>query len=101
MHRGPGEGPAKVLPRVRPNIFIKRRPGRRSAGIRIAARSLRYLAIAALVLELLYAIAANLLLRLGGVKRMFASTDSVKVDHASGWTVWPGIVHVSDLRVTI
>jgi len=42
---------------------------------------------------------ANVFLNCGLLPLAFASTDQVKATIASGWSVWPGRVHVRDLRV--
>jgi hypothetical protein len=80
------------LPRPRPNL------GKRS---RVALRWLRFIAIACFVVEVIYVVGANLLLAFGGVQKMFASTDAVKSDFLRAWTVFPGVIHVERLRVTV
>jgi hypothetical protein len=64
-------------------------------------RVLRIVAIAVLVVEVIYIVGANLLLTFGGVQKMFASTDAVKSDFLRAWTVFPGILHVQKLRLTV
>ncbi len=48
-----------------------------------------------------YPIAANLLLSLGGVQKMFEGTDQVKVNFRRAWSFWPGHVHVEGVRLTM
>jgi hypothetical protein len=62
---------------------------------------LRVLAVALLVLIFSYPILANMFLAFGGVQRAFAGNKVVKVDFRSAWSMWPGRVHVSRLRITI
>jgi hypothetical protein len=50
---------------------------------------------------LAYPVAANLLLALGGVQKMFEGTDQVKVDFRRAWSFWPGHVHVEGIRLTM
>lgn len=49
--------------------------------------------------ELLYLVAANLFLNLGVLPMVFESTSQVKATIASGWSVWPGRVHVRNARL--
>ena len=48
-----------------------------------------------------YPVAANLVLALGGVQKMFEGTDQVKVDFRRAWSFWPGHVHVEGVRITM
>jgi hypothetical protein len=66
-----------------------------------ALRLLRFVATALFVFEVVYVTGANLLLAFGGVQKMFGSTDAVKSDFLRAWTVYPGVVHVEQLRVTV
>lgn len=50
---------------------------------------------------MLYVAGANLMLALGGVQAMFASTTAVKSDFLRAWTIFPGVLHVDHLRVTV
>src|SRR5262249_6058385 len=50
---------------------------------------------------LVYPIAATLFLSFGGVQKALAGTQAVKVDFRRAWSLWPGQVHVSDIRVTM
>jgi hypothetical protein len=63
-------------------------------------RVVRWFLVAAAGIELLYVVAANLLL-LYGIDKAFESTNSVTADFASGWTIWPGHVHVTSVRLII
>ena len=49
--------------------------------------------------ELVYLLGASVLLNFGLLPLAFDSTDQVKVTVSSGWSVWPGRVHVRNLRV--
>ncbi|HEY8945718.1 MAG TPA: hypothetical protein VIM73_15720, partial [Polyangiaceae bacterium] len=51
-----------------------------------------------LAIVLAYPIGANLFLRFG-FHLLFESTNQVNAKFASAWTVWPGTIHVRDLRV--
>lgn len=51
--------------------------------------------------EALYVVAANLALAFGGVQAAFASSGDVKADFTRAWSVWPGVIHVENLKVTI
>lgn len=60
------------------------------------------LALMAFVGALLaYPVAANLILSLGGVQKMFEGTDQVKVDFRRAWSFWPGRVHVEGVHLTM
>jgi len=50
---------------------------------------------------LAYPVAANLILSLGGVQKMFEGTDQVKLDFRRAWSFWPGHVHVEGVRLTM
>ena len=50
---------------------------------------------------LAYPVAANLLLALGGVQKLFEGTDQVKLDFRRAWSFWPGHVHVEGVRLTM
>jgi hypothetical protein len=64
-------------------------------------RVLKWIAIGAVALELFYVVVVNAGLSLGVVQKLFAGTDTVKVNFASAWSVWPGTVHVRKARVLI
>jgi hypothetical protein len=51
------------------------------------------------VLELVYLLAANLFLRLGGVQKALAGADEIGVHFGRAWSFWPGRVHLEDLRI--
>ncbi len=53
----------------------------------------------ALASELLYVLAANAFFMLGGVPKMFESTNSIDAHFRGAYTFWPGQIHVSKLRV--
>src|SRR5258705_2736439 len=59
------------------------------------------LVIPVLVLVLGYRIAANLFLAFGGVQKVFDGAQSVRVDFRRAWSLWPGQVHVSNIRITV
>ena len=71
--------------------------GRRSTTVRVAF----WIVVAALGLEATYVVAANSFLAFGGVQKMFASTNTVKGDFASAWTLWPGTIHIRGLELVI
>jgi len=50
---------------------------------------------------LAYPVAANMILALGGVQKMFEGTDQVKVNFRRAWSFWPGHVHVEGVRLTM
>lgn len=66
--------------------------------LRQAAKAV-LIAVGALVA--LYLVGANVFLRTGGVQKIFASVYGVEVDVGRAWTVWPGRIHVRDLRVAV
>src|SRR4051812_36122920 len=49
--------------------------------------------------ELVYLVGANVFLNFGLLPLAFESTDQVKATVSSGWSVWPGRVHVRNLRL--
>ncbi|HEX3594961.1 MAG TPA: hypothetical protein VHU80_07665, partial [Polyangiaceae bacterium] len=68
---------------------------------RPVARVARWVIGLLLGFELLYVVAANLLMQFGGVQAMFASTDAVKADFVRGWTIWPGVLHIEKLKIVV
>lgn len=62
-------------------------------------RVLRYLFIAALLGELGYIVSANAFLNCGGMHKVLEGTDQVRVTTGPSWTLWPGRIHVKDLRI--
>ena len=50
-------------------------------------------------LELVYLLGANVFLNFGLLPLAFDSTDQVRVTISSGWSLWPGRVHVRNMRV--
>jgi hypothetical protein len=71
-------------------------PARRSRRLR---RSLKVAAGVLLGFAAIYLLAANLFLNLWfGV--LFAGTNSINITLGRAWTLWPGDVHVRDVRVT-
>ena len=67
----------------------------------LGRRWLRIVAVVFVGLLLAYPVAANPLLALGGVQKMFEGTDQVKVDFPRAWSLWPGHVHVEQVRLTM
>jgi hypothetical protein len=49
--------------------------------------------------EFVYLLAVNVVLNFGLLPMAFESTDQVKATISSGWSVWPGHVHVRNLRL--
>src|SRR6187401_2287773 len=72
-----------------------REPRRRSW----LARGVRLVVIALVALPLVYLGAGNAFLRFGGIDAMFAGTNQVSAKYESAYTLWPGRVHVRDLRI--
>jgi hypothetical protein len=64
-------------------------------------RVVRWVLGIALGFEVVYVVAANLLLQFGGIQAMFAGTDAVKADFGRAWTLWPGVLHIDDVKVVI
>jgi hypothetical protein len=65
-------------------------------------RSLRIVRLALVVmlaLEASYIAAANAFLNLGGIQKLLASTDDVRVTYERAWTLWPGHVSVKNARI--
>ena len=60
---------------------------------------LRWLALVPVAIGLVYLLAANLFLRLGGVQMALAGADEVHVTFERAWSLWPGRVHIEDLRI--
>lgn len=48
-----------------------------------------------------YVVLANAFLWVGGVRWLYAGTQSVRIEYSSAWTFWPGVVHVRDLFVSV
>ena len=86
--RGPSRGEA-ASPRLQ---LVTSRRGRRWV------RTLAFVFVGVL---LAYPVAANLVLALGGVQKMFEGTNQVKVDFRRAWSFWPGHVHVEGVRLII
>lgn len=62
----------------------------------------RRVLVAALALQLLYVLTANVMLATHAVDRMVnASTDDVEMHVGSGWTVLPGYVHLRDVSIRV
>ena len=72
-------------------------PSRRSKPVRIAL----WLAAVVIGVEVLYLALANCFLNFGLLPRAFAGTNSVKGENSSGWTIFPGRLHVRNLKITI
>jgi hypothetical protein len=85
-----------LLSRV-PARSVLTRSSRRSKG----TRALRWVVALVVALEALYLVAANGILNFGGLPKLFGSTESVKAEISSGWTIFPGALHVRGLRITI
>jgi hypothetical protein len=51
------------------------------------------------IFELSYIILANAFLNLGGIQKVFEQTTELQGTIGSGWTLWPGRVHIEDARV--
>lgn len=49
--------------------------------------------------EMLYVISANLFLSLGGLAKLFESTNTINAKFERAWTIWPGHVQIRNLRV--
>ncbi len=64
-------------------------------------RILRWIFGLLIGLEVVYVVAANLLLEFGGVQALFGSTESVQVDFSRAWSVLPGRIHVQNVKVVI
>jgi len=62
---------------------------------------LRRLAFAALIVEVGYIAVANTLLASGLMEDLFSSGKALKVRFRLAWTIWPGFVHVDDIRVVM
>jgi hypothetical protein len=66
---------------------------------RLTKRTLIVVAILLGATELLYVIGANLFLSLGGIAKLFETTNTINAKFERAWTFWPGHVHVRNLRV--
>jgi hypothetical protein len=62
-------------------------------------RNAHYLLIALLLCVLGYLAGANAFLRFNGISLLFKSTNSVNATYRSAYTLWPGVVHINDLRI--
>ena len=62
-------------------------------------RVIRLVVHGLVLFELSYIILANAFLNLGGVQKVFEQTTELQATVGSGWTLWPGRVHVEDARV--
>ena len=60
---------------------------------------MRWLAVVPVAVVLVYLLAANLFLRLGGVQMALAGADEVEVTFQRAWSLWPGRVHIEDFRI--
>ena len=78
---------------------MKNAAGRASA-VRVAGRIAKLAVLTLLGLEMGYLLLANLLLGTGLLASLLSrNPDALALDLASGWTVWPGRVHVRDLSL--
>jgi hypothetical protein len=60
-----------------------------------------YATILVATLLLGYVVLANCFLWLKGIRLLYQGTQSIRVEYASAWTLWPGVVHARDLAVTL
>src|SRR5882757_3448237 len=67
----------------------------------LAVRILVWIVAALLGFEFLYVVGVNLLIAFGGIQLLFADTDAVKADFGRAWTVWPGTIHLRNLKVVV
>ncbi|HEX2879758.1 MAG TPA: hypothetical protein VHO25_09475, partial [Polyangiaceae bacterium] len=65
----------------------------------MAKRALLAVAVLLVATELLYVIGANLFLSLGGLAKLFESTNTINAKFERAWTIWPGHVQVRNLRI--
>jgi hypothetical protein len=65
-----------------------------------SARVLRIIVVLAVGLPLLFLAAANVFLSFVGLAPLFAATNTISAKYRRAWMVWPGTVHVRDLRIT-
>lgn len=73
--------------------------GRRSGGRRLLLW-IGWIALALVALEAIYLVAGNVLLRTGLLRSMINDgPDSTTVEYASAYTLWPGRVRLTGLRV--
>ena len=61
---------------------------------------LKFLLIVLCGVTVLYLVAANAFLWMGGLTKVLATTDDIHATLRRGWTFWPGEVYVRDLRLT-
>ena len=74
---------------------LRRAPG-------LIVRALLVAVLVVLNLELLYLATANLMIRTGYLRAiMNIDPDTAQITYDSGWTVWPGEVHVSGYRLRV
>ncbi len=76
------------------------RPERRRSLRQRALPVLKLVALVLVALEAIYLLGANAFLSFGGLARAFESTNEINATFRRAWTVWPGQVHVRDLRIT-
>ena len=68
---------------------------------RITRKVLIGLAIAIVGLYVLYVVAANIAIKTRLVRNAINSFPKRSVEYSSAWTLWPGVVHVKDLRIRV
>jgi hypothetical protein len=66
-----------------------------------ASRLVRFILFLVAGFAVLYLVAANILLRTRLLRDVVSRGDSVELDYASAYSVWPGLVHVRGLALEV